>query len=165
MKYVFEGKSIKGCEKIKMFSHFRSLKTGILNLIKWFPIIYNDRDWDYYFIYAILHKKLDNMEKFFNSDKAWTSKSEGVAEQIKEVKILCENLMNDNYLSEALKPFDEKYGEVSLFKIIDHKLEYNVDDEAVLMHRECGKFSDKNREEDKNKLFDLIKKNIDNWWD
>jgi hypothetical protein len=33
------------------------------------------------------------------------------------------------------------------------------------MYRECGKLSDKNEEDDKNKLFDLLKKNINNWWD
>lgn len=148
-----------------MFSRLKSFKTGICNLIKWFPVIWQDRDWDYYYIYAILHKKLDNMEKFFNSDEAWTSKSEGVAEQLKEVKVLCENLINGNYLSEALKPFDEKYGEVKIFKFVDGKLEHNVDDETLSMYRECGKLADKNEEQDKNKLFDLINKNIDNWWD
>lgn len=148
-----------------MLSHFRSFKTGVHNLIKWFPTIYKDREWDYEFIYIILHKKLDNMEKFFNSDESWTSDSEKVAEQIKEVKILCKNLINDNYLSEALKPFDEKYGDIEIFKCVDNRLEHNVDDETLLMHRECGKLADKNREEDKNKLFDLLKKYIDNWWD
>jgi hypothetical protein len=147
-----------------MLSHLRSFKTGMKNLIKWFPIIYKDRDWDHYFIYAILHKKFDNMEKFFNSDKAWSS-SEKIAEQINEVKILCEKLMDYDYLSEALKPFEEKYGDIEIFKFIDNKLEYIVDDETLLMYRECGKLSDKNEENDKNKLFDLLKLNINNFWD
>ena len=105
------------------------------------------------------------MEKFFNSDKSWTAKSEGIAEQIKEVKLLCEKLMKDNYLEEALKPFDKKYGEIELFKIIGNKLEHNVDEETLSEYRECGKLADKNREDDKEILFDLLRKNIDNFWD
>lgn len=108
-----------------MLSKFRSVKTGIKNLIKWFPIIWKDRDWDYYFIYAILHKKLNNMEKFYSSDKAWASDSKDVAEQIKEAKVLCKRLMDEDYIN-----------------IVDKK-----------------------KEEDKNKLFDIINKNINNWWD
>ena len=105
------------------------------------------------------------MEKFFNSDKSWTAKSEGIAEQIKEVKLLCEKLMKDYYLGEALKPYEEKYGGAELFKIIDDKVKYNVDDETVSMYIECSKLADKNREDDKEMLFDLLRKNIDNFWD
>ena len=148
-----------------MFKFFRNTKRGIHNLIKWRKIIWNDRNWDHYYIYSIWYKKFDNMEKFFNSDKAWTAKSEGIAGQIHEVKLLCEKLMKDDYLEEALKPYEEKYGDVELFKIIDNELEYNVDEETVSAHWKCGKLADKNREEDKNRMFDLLKLNIENFWD
>ena len=148
-----------------MFQFFRNIKTGISNLVKWFPTIYNDRDWDHYYIYSIWYKKFDNMDKFFNSDKSWTAKSEGIVEQIHEVKLLCEKLMKDDYLEEALKTFDEKYGEIELFKIVDNKLEHNVDEETLSEYRECGKLADKNREDNKEMLFDLLRKNIDNFWD
>jgi len=148
-----------------MIQFFRNTKRGIANIIKWFPVIWRDRDWDHYYIYLIWYKKFDNMEKFFNSDKAWTAKSEGIAEQIHEVKLLCEKLMKDDYLEEALKPYEEKYGDVELFKIIDNELEYNVDEETVSAHWKCGKLADKNREEDKNRMFDLLKLNIENFWD
>ena len=148
-----------------MFQFFRNTKRGIVNLIKWFPVIWKDRDWDHYYIYSIWYKKFDNMEEFFNSDKAWTAKSEGIAEQIHEVKLLCEKLMKDDYLEEALKPYEEKYGDVELFKIIDNELEYNVDEETVSAHWECCKLADKNREDDKNRMFDLLKLNIENFWD
>ena len=148
-----------------MLSHLRSFKTGIHNLIKWFPTIWFDRDWDHYYIYSIWYKKFDNMEKFFNSDKSWTAESEGIAEQIKEIKLLCKRLMEDNYLEEAMLQFDEKYGEIELFKIVDNKLEYNAKEETLSEYRKYGKLADRNREDDKEMLFDLLKKNIDNFWD
>ena len=41
---------------------YRSIKTGIKNLIFYFKVIWNDRFWDSYFIYILLDKKLQQME-------------------------------------------------------------------------------------------------------
>lgn len=38
---------------------------GIRNLIKWFPIIWKDRDFDYVFLLLVLQKKLEFMRKSF----------------------------------------------------------------------------------------------------
>jgi len=38
---------------------------GIKNLIKWFPIIWKDRQWDHYFIHVILKHKLSLMRNHF----------------------------------------------------------------------------------------------------
>jgi hypothetical protein len=47
-----------------MKSHIREFITGVKNLIKWFPIIWNDRDWDHTFIYKILQFKLTQQSKY-----------------------------------------------------------------------------------------------------
>lgn len=44
-------------------SAFRECKQGIRNLWRWFPVIWNDRDWDYTFIYSIIAKKLEHQAK------------------------------------------------------------------------------------------------------
>ena len=36
---------------------------GIKNLWKWFPIIWKDRDWDYYYIFQVLKFKLEKQAK------------------------------------------------------------------------------------------------------
>ena len=36
----------------------------IRNLIRWIPIIWKDRDWDFYFTYEILKKKLEFQAEF-----------------------------------------------------------------------------------------------------
>ena len=42
---------------IKQFTH------NIHNLIYWFPIIWNDYDWDYIFMLKIMRHKLNSMQK------------------------------------------------------------------------------------------------------
>ena len=45
-------------EKIKTI--FYSLIYGIKNCIKWFPIVWKDRNWDELYIYMLLQFKLKN---------------------------------------------------------------------------------------------------------
>ena len=40
---------------------FRNIKYGFYNLFKWSLIIWQDKDWDQYYIYKILQFKLKNM--------------------------------------------------------------------------------------------------------
>lgn len=40
--------------------YHRDIKYGIINLIRWFPTIWRDRDWDQAYIWDILEKKLRN---------------------------------------------------------------------------------------------------------
>ena len=59
-------------QKIKYF------KNSIKNLIKWFPIIWQDRDWDHGYVEDMLLFKLNNMYKRFSDPNAtyvdWNSK-------------------------------------------------------------------------------------------
>jgi hypothetical protein len=38
---------------------YRNCRDGITNLWKWAPVIWQDRDWDHYYIYAVLIHKLE----------------------------------------------------------------------------------------------------------
>jgi len=43
--------------------YHKDLYRGIKNLIKWFPVIWKDRDWDSYYIFRILEHKLTLQSK------------------------------------------------------------------------------------------------------
>jgi hypothetical protein len=49
-------------------SYIRNFKQGIKNLIKWFPTIWNDRNWDYYFILEILKVKLQTQSDYIRKN-------------------------------------------------------------------------------------------------
>ena len=42
-----------------------SLKRGIINLIRWFPIVWRDEDWDWAFLAEIMEFKFRNMSRCF----------------------------------------------------------------------------------------------------
>lgn len=62
-------------EKLNFFEHIRlwwkfearyyhrDLIQGVKNLIRWFPTIWKDRDWDDYFLFELLQRKLKHQAK------------------------------------------------------------------------------------------------------
>ena len=61
---------------------------GVKNLIKWFPTIWKDRDWDHNFIYEIIKVKLNNQAKYISFHNRHTS-----AKRDSEKMLLCSKLI------------------------------------------------------------------------
>lgn len=53
-----------------IYYRWGNLKQGIRNLIKWWPVIWRDRDWDHAYLSRLIEFKLTSMYMFLNSDKA-----------------------------------------------------------------------------------------------
>jgi hypothetical protein len=83
-----------------------NIKYGIKNLIKWLPVIWKDRDWDEVFLYIIMHKKLESMEKSFRGENAYAVDSHERAREMKIVKIALKRLIDDIYYEEACAVLD-----------------------------------------------------------
>jgi len=49
--------------KWKFKYQHKYIKYGIQNLYKWFWVIWNDRDWDHYYIFQVLKFKLEKQTK------------------------------------------------------------------------------------------------------
>jgi hypothetical protein len=150
------------------------LITGIKNLIKWFPIIWNDKQWDYYYFYKILYHKLKLMEEFWKSDEPVSAKTEKTAKQIMIAKNLAKRLMENNYLDNALMWHKQKYPDyldkaLSIVPYKDNPKIYMYVDknpvDAQESFRRCGKHADYMEKQDKDMLFNLLKKYIERWWD
>lgn len=152
--------------KSKVFS----VKEGVSNLIKWFPVIWNDRDFDQYYIYKILAIKLEHMEYFFKND-AWSTKADKEAHRIMIAKNLAKRLSNESYLTNATIEYDKLYGDKELFDSeptenpkLSRLVNIGTKHQNKMFDRAC-KHSEYMKQQDKDMLFDLIKKNIDAWWD
>lgn len=148
--------------------------TGIKNLIQWIPIIWNDRQWDYYYFYKILYYKLKFMEEFWKSDEPVSAKAEKTAKQITIAKNLAKRLMENNYIDNALMWHEQKYPDyldkalnfepykdnLKLYILVDK----NPIDEKKSFEK-CCEHSDYMEKQDKEMLFDLLKKYVNRWWD
>jgi len=88
----------------------RNLKLSIKNVIRWFPIIWKDRDWDDSFIFAILKQKL-----IFQADYIAKKNRHVQATRDAERMRLCVKLIDrvvDEYYTEAAHDYlTDKYGE------------------------------------------------------
>jgi hypothetical protein len=108
-------------------------------LIRWIPIIWRDRDWDYYFVYEILKQKLIDTEKYIRRDGVHFYNNRDADDILKAINLI-EKVQTeyhlDKYLSEATEWTTEGI------------------DKAAKDH-------DKARRE----LFKHLSNNIEKWWD
>ena len=111
----------------------------IRNVLRWIPIIWRDRDWDYYFIYEMLKQKLINVEKFTRRDGVHfynNRDADGILKVIEMIEKVQTEYHLDKYLSEATEWTTEGMNKSTK----DH---------------------DKARKE----LFNYLNNNIEKWWD
>jgi len=108
-------------------------------LIRWIPIIWRDRDWDYYFVYEILKQKLIDTEKYIRKDGLHVF-NEHDADSIKTAIEMIEKVQTeyhlDKYLSEATEWTKEGM------------------DKAAKDHNKA-----------RQELFKYLNNNIEKWWD
>lgn len=67
----------------------KNIITGIHNILKWMPTIYKDRDWDHWYIYEVIKKKLYFQRKYLVKHNRHTSVPE-----INKYITICLNLID-----------------------------------------------------------------------
>ena len=167
--------------KIKRF--FRKIK----NIIRWFPIIWKDEDWDDNYIFEILKFKLKNQSKYIESKNRHTT-----AKRDAEIMMLCTRLIdriqNDYYIIEHLDyqetefkfiPIEgEDLSEMKIEHISDNLGDYfskypKIYEKALIennldftgKHRIAIYMSRMNHNRARKLLFKILEENIEKWWD
>ncbi len=110
---------------------------GIRNLIRWFPTIWKDRDYDHYYIMEILKKKLEFQAKSMR-ECSQLSNSDKYAEQLETCVMLLSIVQNETYIEELMKKTNST----------DEDLH-----NAIVEHEKARR-----------KFFDIMEENIENWW-
>lgn len=109
----------------------------IKNIIRWIPILWKDRDWDYWHTFEILKTKLKFQSEHFRKH-GYHESSERDAEKMELCIRLIDKVQNEYYLDKALR--QDFTDEVMISAVIKH-------DKA------------------KRILFKLLEQNIESWWD
>jgi hypothetical protein len=79
----------------------RQFKVSVKNLIRWFPIIWRDRDWDGHYIWEILKNKLRWQAKYIG-DRDWHTRSEIDAKRMRLCANLIDKVQDEFYSSEYM---------------------------------------------------------------
>ena len=151
------------------------------NRIKYYlPIIYNDRDWDYSFLFKILRAKLWRMEQ---DAKGWYGTCRPAHQhRIKVCRMLCDRILKDNYRSYLQQKLAEEWGELNFVEssVIDgesgesitlYELRYEKEltekDKGYVSKKilEMSKQEDYLRNQDISYLFKTMTKYRQYWWD
>ena len=142
----------------KSFKQFcRDIKYGIQNLIVWLPIIWNDRQWDYFYLYSLLNKKFELMENYFKKYSCCLE-SEEIAKIITEMKEACKRLIEDDYYDAPVE-VDFSLGKRGTF------IRPELTDEQRALFMKAFQKEVELKKKDKDLVFDLLKEHIDELWD
>jgi hypothetical protein len=162
--------------KIKQF--FRNIH----NLVRWFPIIWKDRDWDDHFIFEILKFKLKNQAKYIGyHDRHLSAKRDA------EIMMLCvrliEKIQDDYYGCEYLSYCDLEFESIiskthpDLYEMIIAEKSERYNEYFKKYPRIAKQFTtnDKGKKAFKiaqinenrahKLLFKILEQNIRRWWD
>lgn len=119
---------------MELFRKFRRIGKRIRTIIKWIPILWYDEDWDFYYVYNVLQKKLEFVQKdMLNSS---IENRELYANKIKTAIRLIEMVKDEKYLDEVL--------------IEDSLYDWN---KVIEKHKKAKKV-----------LFNYLNHNIEMWW-
>jgi hypothetical protein len=163
---------------------------GIKNIIRWFPTIWKDRDYDHNYIFSILEKKLINQREYLSTHNTF----EDAKRQCEKIKIcinLIDKIKNDYYNMEwsdyhtsshdwldinegeyankgykemkstlISENFDDYFAKYKLVYLKIKKLNPNDDKMRLAI-----KISHENHKRCKKLLFSILENNIENWWD
>ena len=143
---------------------------GIVNIIKWFPILWRDRDYDHYFFFVLLRRKLISAHKFFEDISVWSYKNKET-EKIKLCVMLLNRIIGDNYDDMVFEKHNRRWG-TPVFNIgVDGELNIvrpNVNKENEIQEREefknCVRHVVYMRKQDVKYLFNLLTKCVLEWW-
>lgn len=157
--------------KDKLEDVYYSFKHGIPNLINWFPVIWKNREYDESYIFRLLEKKFELMEKTFSECDYIHNPKE--VEELKLAKLLCKRLGMNNfdYEENAFISHDKKWGEfdinleVELF-VRTRENVITVEDEEKERNEflRWYKHSENQIKQDKEMLGKLISKKSRKWW-
>ena len=81
-----------------MINHIRNLFRGIKNLISWFKVIYNDRDWDNAYMEIMLYKKLCGIHRALMQDEYTTTSRKKSIQALLICIAILERRLNEWYM-------------------------------------------------------------------
>jgi len=173
----------------------RDIYRSIRSVIRWFPVIWNDRDWDDWYIYKILQTKLKFQSKYIG-DRDIHTRAKRDAEVMNICVRLIDKLMGDFYDMEYLdyhestfsfvdsdKPdykrleitdtsenFDEFFKKYPLvykkvLKVGDKNIFSLYEDGVLSKKRIAMNISQINHDRARKLLFNVMGDNINRWWD
>lgn len=166
----------------EIYNFFRyDIHKGILNLIRWFPVIWNFRTWDHYYSLVVYRKALYELKKGIDKHSIHLYKDRDVKQMNTCLnllnRILCDQACDGfSYRDMAFKNHDKKWGEMRMWfeehysggcLWQSHRPNVNTKKEIEQEGAEYGRCLAHQHyleEQDYELLFKMIRKYSRGWW-
>jgi hypothetical protein len=86
----------------------KQFRVSVKNLIRWFPIIWKDRDWDDHYIWEIMKNKLRWQAKYIG-DRDWHARAAVDAKRMRLCANLIDKVQDEFYGSEYMDYHESKF--------------------------------------------------------
>jgi hypothetical protein len=153
---------------------------AVKNLVRWFPVIWKDKDWDDYFIYKILQFKLKNQAEYI-SRRDWHTRAKRDAEKMMTCVRLIDKITDEYYGMEYMDYYDYNFNfgnpsfemDVTKDELDTYFVMYPLTFKKVQAQygdnkdrSSTGLLMGMDRQEKARKLlFKILEQNIESWWD
>lgn len=144
---------------------------GITSICKWIPTLWADRNWDHYFIFTVLKKKLQFTEPVLRN--GFSVEGSKRADEVKLCINLIDRILKDDYHDNAFKNHDKKWGEIDFSfhkngRFDVHRCKVITEKDIELERKESNrlyKHASNMQKQDIEYLFKIMSKHILGWWD
>ena len=138
--------------------------TGVKNCYLWIKTIWIDKQWDDYYFLKLMRLKLSLMEKYFRHHGMSTEAVKD-ADNIERCIVLLDRILADDYSEDAFTEYNRKYkidtdnfDLASITKPIVDPTQQSDFKNAIQIELDM-------KENDFNELFQILRENIQSWWD
>lgn len=149
----------------------RSIINGIKKLFYWLPVIWQDHNFDWWYLAKIISHKLSAMEIYFR-DHGCAEDHIKVADEIKWVRLELQKTIDNVYEETAWKDFHEIYGEAEhsvkngkFLVTYPNDTSGHTPEQRARTHVELYEKYNQEQQKDLDFLFRLMAKGLRDWWD
>lgn len=154
-------------------SHFSGFKNRVSRLIDFFPIVWNNYDFDYSSLLEFQKKQLERMIPVMENGHSVRSKE--TAKEIRTALILTTRLLENDYDSLASSEIEKRIGKTIHNIVKRDKLGVTVElsvegkspeyyDSTEKIRKQIYKKWENKRKSDQQYLFNLISRKLQTWW-
>ena len=148
----------------------KHLIRGFKNLFRWFKVIWNDRDFDSYYFYVILEKKLKSIEETFSDVHQIHQIDESrlhILRYVKIARILINRLMVDDFNTAEERAILDKI-ELDFVECDDNPEMMQIktlNSPPIEVLRQIIKNENLRKNKTRRIFFLILEKRLERWWD
>lgn len=154
----------------------KNILKNIKRLIRYIPVIWKSRDYDYVYAIELFRMKLEDIAAFLDSDKAYGMDAKKRAERIRFVTDVMKKVYNEEYLMSYADEAVKKWGEFKFEFVVSPEGDDLYEMKSTYGGRELTKkeqgelhemmYKAQKKQDRAHKiLWRMIERDIEDWWD